>query len=398
MADQFDSDNRLLRQIADSTEVAVAAIAAIPVGPFLPLAGGTMIGSILFTDNAVDLGATGATRPRSLFLGTSAIIQRSAFGATPTDGLQLANSTPAALGAQQFSSAIHFSGNGWATGVAASQDVSFRIYAVPVQDVNATGALNFDISLNGGAFATAASLDWDGTFHAGALDSASNITTSATGDILFLGRSHLRSSVDGVIELFNNAVTDFSRLSFGGTSAAFPALRRTGAQLDVVSADATVFLPIQAKAFYIGGQVLNFPLSVYATGTAYTLTAVNAKVDFGTTDPALVITQPGTYMLTGSVKIALVGATFAANQTVTVLIRRTNNTPANIANTTFTYTVPIVTTITQTLAIVNLNEVHYATVNADDNLEIWADVSATPSVGSIQISAAHVTAVRVAGP
>lgn len=44
-------------------------------GSFLPLAGGTMTGAILFTDNSVDIGATGATRPRTLFMGTSIKMQ-----------------------------------------------------------------------------------------------------------------------------------------------------------------------------------------------------------------------------------------------------------------------------------------------------------------------------------
>ena len=38
-----------------------------------PFAGGTLTGNLLFTDNTLDIGASGATRPRTLFLGTSLI-------------------------------------------------------------------------------------------------------------------------------------------------------------------------------------------------------------------------------------------------------------------------------------------------------------------------------------
>jgi len=44
------------------------------VGVFLPLAGGTMTGNLLFTDATYDIGATGATRPRDIFLSRNAVI------------------------------------------------------------------------------------------------------------------------------------------------------------------------------------------------------------------------------------------------------------------------------------------------------------------------------------
>jgi len=138
------------------------------------------------------------------------------------------------------------------------------------------------------------------------------------------------------------------------------------------------------------------PLAARATGVAYTLTAVNAKIDFGTTDPSLTITAAGTWAINGVIKIDVTGATFAANQTVTLLVRRTNNTAANIASTTSTFTLPIMTLATQTVAFIPVNEVFYTTALANDVLELWADVSALPAVGSITVEAAYITAVRVA--
>lgn len=44
------------------------------VGVFLPLAGGTLTGNLLFTDATYDIGASGATRPRDLFLSRNAVI------------------------------------------------------------------------------------------------------------------------------------------------------------------------------------------------------------------------------------------------------------------------------------------------------------------------------------
>lgn len=44
------------------------------IGVFLPLAGGTMTGNLLFTDATYDIGASGATRPRNIFLSGNATI------------------------------------------------------------------------------------------------------------------------------------------------------------------------------------------------------------------------------------------------------------------------------------------------------------------------------------
>lgn len=54
------------------------------VGAFLPISGGTLTGNLLFTDNLYDIGASGATRPRNLFLsGTAAIAGTATFTLKP---------------------------------------------------------------------------------------------------------------------------------------------------------------------------------------------------------------------------------------------------------------------------------------------------------------------------
>lgn len=42
-------------------------------GSYLPLSGGTLTGNLLFTDNTLDIGASGATRPRTGYFGTSVV-------------------------------------------------------------------------------------------------------------------------------------------------------------------------------------------------------------------------------------------------------------------------------------------------------------------------------------
>jgi hypothetical protein len=53
------------------------------LGAYLPLAGGTLTGNLLFTDNTYDIGASGATRPRTAYFGTS-IVNPLLIGGTGT--------------------------------------------------------------------------------------------------------------------------------------------------------------------------------------------------------------------------------------------------------------------------------------------------------------------------
>lgn len=66
--------------------------------------------------------------------------------------------------------------------------------------------------------------------------------------------THRPSNVFGAIGTFGNSfpVTLIdNRLQMGGTTSSFPALRRSGAQLDVILADASALAVICAKSFYV---------------------------------------------------------------------------------------------------------------------------------------------------
>ena len=87
----------------------------------------------------------------------------------------------------------------------------------------------------------------------GAISATSVITT--TNDIYcginqslgWSNRSRMYSLSNGTIALYNNAVSDFSRLQFGGTTSAFPSLKRVGAGLAVRTADDTADSTITAS-------------------------------------------------------------------------------------------------------------------------------------------------------
>ncbi len=75
---------------------------------------------------------------------------------------------------------------------------------------------------------------------AGAANIGGNVISSgflAGTFMAFSGGSQITCPSDGVLNLWNSANNNFSRLQFGGTSSSFPALKRSGALLDVRLAD-----------------------------------------------------------------------------------------------------------------------------------------------------------------
>ncbi len=100
-----------------------------------------------------------------------------------------------------------------------------------------------------------------------------------------------------------------------------------------------------------------------------------------------------TYLLSALVRLDYVGATFAANQTVTVKIRRTNNTAADIA--TSTLMLAIVTTVTYSVGQVAVIEFPYTTSGISDTVQPFVSVSVAPSAGALNVVEAFITAARL---
>jgi len=136
-------------------------------------------------------------------------------------------------------------------------------------------------------------------------------------------------------------------------------------------------------------------LSVYAAGTAYQLTATPALLNFGTTDPSLVITSPGVWLLLARARIDYTGATFAAVRTGTLKLRRTNNTAADIGNSSAQFLTEIITTLTYTLDVIDLQPIIYTTTNSDDIIQLWGDISVIPTAGSLDTSEASIVAIKL---
>ncbi len=153
---------------------------------------------------------------------------------TPTAGFSLINSTAAAAGAQQVSPSLVFTGQGWkTTATAASQQVDFRLYGLPVQGAAApTGRLTLGAQVNGGGFTDLLAFN----------SAAGSSSVASIGD----------SSLSGGIGFFNSSLTLFS---FGSlvayvNNARFELENSTPLAFSSSSAvnNATVFLHLDASA------------------------------------------------------------------------------------------------------------------------------------------------------
>lgn len=145
-----------------------------------------------------------------------------------------------------------------------------------------------------------------------------------------------------------------------------------------------------ARSDFFNGNAI----SVYAVGTAYSLTGSSAALDFGTTDPNLTFSKAGTYLVIPRIVVKYNGATFIANQTLTLKLRRTNNSAADLTNSQTVLTLRVITTITDGFEV-TMPPVFYTTSNADDIVTIYGVLSATPSAGSVDVVEASIIAVRL---
>lgn len=138
---------------------------------------------------------------------------------------------------------------------------------------------------------------------------------------------------------------------------------------------------------------IGYNLSAYGAGTAYALTNAAAKIDFGTTDPVLVINKVGTYIIMAQVNLAYNGATVVA-ETATIKVRRTNNTAADVSQV-VVLDLPASTILTETYGIFPLPPFIYTTTNIDDSLEIFGNVSAALGAGTIDATAIGTSLVAI---
>ena len=185
--------------------------------------------------------------------------------------------------------------------------------------------------------------------------------------------------------------------SFSGDSVVYIEVKTDNSSLLGTGATWLKVLGLRSDGAMIGngGGLTNLIAnqSVYAAGTVYTFTASDALLDFGTTDPSITISVAGTYLISANAGLKFNAATYAAANTATVKLRRTNNTPADLSNGSRALTLPVLTTYTGG-DVVTLPPIVY-TAAAGDVISLFGILSAAPSVGSITAESAEIVIMRI---
>ncbi len=164
-------------------------------------------------------------------------------------------------------------------------------------------------------------------------------------------------------------------------------------RLDLASGDS--FNIVSGQLMTAGAQLL-LTNAAYGVGTAYAFTNTAAAIDFGTTDPSIVLTSAGTYLIFGQVHMAYAAAT-VTTETATIKVRRTNNTAADLSAV-VVIDLPVATTLTNSYGIEQIPPFVYTTSATNDAVTLFANVSATLGAGTINATAigTSLVALRIA--
>lgn len=134
----------------------------------------------------------------------------------------------------------------------------------------------------------------------GFVQSGGNIVAASGSAIRWSSRTQMASSADGIVRLINNAANDFDRLQFGGTTASFPALKRSTTNIVVRLADDSTDTGLTADA-------LNLSKTITAGGTTgnQTINKSSGSVNFAAAGQSITVTSD--HCTANSIIMATVG-------------------------------------------------------------------------------------------
>lgn len=199
------------------------------------------------TDNTLDFGASGATRARTGYFGTSVVAPVGTFATSISAPIHTATQGSISSSAPFISHTATWSTTG-----------TYVDYFVNITDSgpanNASLLMQLQVSSSNVLSLT----------KGGALTITGSLVTGASQDIKWSGRSGFQSSANGLIELLNAAQTGFTRLNFGPATSSFAAIGVNGTTLSTTLGDGTT-----GGAFTVNGQFTSNAASIQ---TVITLT------------------------------------------------------------------------------------------------------------------------------
>lgn len=173
---------------------------------------------------------------------------------TSVDAFIISNTTAAAAGAQQISPSLHWQGMGWkTTATAASQSVDVAINLLPVQGTaNATGTLQFQQSIAGGAY-------------------TNFLTVTTTGSGIFQGPVLAGAAASGNVAFgsanSSNFVTYNSNVGATNATAMYQFAGSTGVNFRNALGGSISTIAVTAGNNYANTIIASSTLTTAATGT-----------------------------------------------------------------------------------------------------------------------------------
>jgi hypothetical protein len=307
------------------------------------------------TDNTYDIGASGASRPRSIYAGTQFL---GANGSVSAPSYSFANFPNYGFyhdGSSEIVAAIN-GVNKFSIGTnSVNVFTSFSIWSNPLSFINIGGEIRSggttnnkyirfrvnssgtDAELDSTAFTLRSDfpLAWSATTNAqsgtpdaflrrvdvGIVGTDGSFSLGESNSMFWTGRSRIFSDEDGTITLTNNATGDFNLLRLGGATSSYPALERNATGLDVRLADDSDYAP-------------------FGTGTL-TVNTAGGNVSWGTYTPtATDSANVGTILLTSDAQYSRIGNTvtvsgmvvFDVSSAASTVLRLTLPIASNFAN------------------------------------------------------------------
>lgn len=246
--------------------------------------------------------------------------------------------------------------------------------------------LGGDSNTNNGAYSTMGGGEFNRNtgLHSVVMGGQSNVASGAYSQIV---GGYLNSQSGHASSIIGNRVTNSLN---GATVLGFHTNTLTVQSNGVVST---------TGQFVGNGTGLTNMLNSYfiqAGGTVATLPDSAAILNFGTTDPSLIITNAGTYMIQA-------GATLQYNawepdinpSTVTIKMRRTSGSPDDIVGGNVSFDLATTgTAYTGPLSVVTTALVIYTSAGSE-TIQLWGDRGGDPTAGSIEARSAWITAVKI---
>ncbi len=378
-----DSAGKILAAALNTVGVAQGGTGVVTLTAYAPIFGGTT------GTGAVQSGTVGTIGQVLTSNGAGALptFQAAASGSTSwgstTAVTDVASATTTDLGAVT-SAAIRVTGTTTITGfgtVAAGTLRKGYFAGVLTLTYNATSMI-----LPGAANITTVAGD---RFIALSLGSGNWIVDYDRNDGTPLGVGNLVYATNaGAVTFLNMPVTSAATI---GTEESYN-FKINSSSVFKVYAESDGAGGLQNTGVYVNNAPLNQIFETVAAGTAYTMTTSYATLDFGTTDPTVILTSPGTYLVTAWFQSTLVSAT-TTTQAVSGKVRRTNNTAADVGSEDIE-PLPVATATSESGPSATVISFKYTTINGNDVLELQGKLSASLGAGTVTATAARIIAVR----